>query len=299
MNTFDLPVVRWCMLHVANGDLFYIALVLLTLATALRLAASWRAMYRWRHVLALLTGVGCFALILAASSLTLAWLVYLGLLAVGACLHRPQRRLRLAVAALAMAAGIFSLVQTIHYEAGPDPLNTDDSTQPDFDQVVGIGDVFNRVVTPERTEAWPLRLKPLIHRDTASYAFADTSVADIDRYLSTRPIHNTLIILAVGAHDMLFGQSLTDYRNGLSALLTRLTADNRVIMIEIPVPLARPWYGWVQRSIAEQHDVALIPRRVIADVLFAVPGATAEDGLHLTPAGHQRLAESLAAYLTP
>ena len=100
MNTFDLPVVRWCMLHVANGDLFYIALVLLTLAAALRLAASWRAMYRWRHVLALLTGVGCFALILAASSLTLAWLAYLGLLAVGACLYRPQRRLRLAVAAL-------------------------------------------------------------------------------------------------------------------------------------------------------------------------------------------------------
>lgn len=293
MNTFDHPAVRWCMLHVTNGDTFYLAVVMLTLAAALRLAASWRAMYRWRHLLSFSAAVGSFCLIIAASSLTLAWLIYLGLNALGAALDRHHRRKRLALAAMSLIAGTFAIRQTIRYEAGPAPLG--DSAR----HVVGIGDVFNRIVTPEHTDAWPVRLEPLIHRDVTSYAFADADVADINQYLATRPIDHNVVILAVGAHDMLLGESLTDYRDGLSNLLDRLTLTNRVIMIEMPVPLARPWYGWVQRAVADQHRVALIPRRVIADVLFHAPGATADDGLHLLPAGHQRLAETLARYLNP
>jgi hypothetical protein len=64
-------------------------------------------------------------------------------------------------------------------------------------------------------------------------------------------------------------------------------------MFELPRGPFRNAYGRVQRELAEDMDVILLPRHILARVITA-PGATL-DGLHLSDAGHRMLAETVAA----
>jgi lysophospholipase L1-like esterase len=52
----------------------------------------------------------------------------------------------------------------------------------------------------------------------------------------------------------------------------------------------------VQRAVAKEHGVTLIPKRFLADVMSA-PGATV-DGLHFSNAGHILFARALSGMLT-
>lgn len=67
-------------------------------------------------------------------------------------------------------------------------------------------------------------------------------------------------------------------------------------MFELPLPPLFNGYGYAQRALAAKHKVALIPRRLLASVLFS-PDATL-DSIHLSDQGHQRLAESVAEILS-
>jgi acyl-CoA thioesterase-1 len=63
----------------------------------------------------------------------------------------------------------------------------------------------------------------------------------------------------------------------------------RVVMFELPLPPLYNEFGRIQRRLAAQYDVLLIPKRVLVDVI-ARDGATL-DSIHLTERGHQRMAE--------
>jgi lysophospholipase L1-like esterase len=62
-----------------------------------------------------------------------------------------------------------------------------------------------------------------------------------------------------------------------------------VVMFELPLPPFRNEYGRVQRKLASKYGVVLIPKRVFVGVLTE-EGATM-DGVHLSPQGHERMAE--------
>ncbi|HYT91625.1 MAG TPA: hypothetical protein VEL76_23130 [Gemmataceae bacterium] len=47
--------------------------------------------------------------------------------------------------------------------------------------------------------------------------------------------------------------------------------------------------------MASKHDVVLIPKRLLAGVILT--GANVVDGLHLSSAGHARMAEQLGPWL--
>lgn len=68
-------------------------------------------------------------------------------------------------------------------------------------------------------------------------------------------------------------------------------------MVELPLPPLCNGFGLVQRRRAAEHGVALIPRRVLMGVLTGDDATT--DGLHLTPAGHERMAGAVWAALRP
>jgi hypothetical protein len=69
-------------------------------------------------------------------------------------------------------------------------------------------------------------------------------------------------------------------------------------MMEIPAVPGRWGFAAAQRRLAARHGVALVPRRVLANVVFA-RGSTSADALHLTQQGQRRLAVALRPWLVP
>jgi acyl-CoA thioesterase I len=68
-------------------------------------------------------------------------------------------------------------------------------------------------------------------------------------------------------------------------------------MFDLPLPPLYNEFGRIQRRLAAQYGVLLIPKRVLVDVI-ARDGATL-DSIHLTERGHQRMAEVVWRVIEP
>lgn len=100
------------------------------------------------------------------------------------------------------------------------------------------------------------------------------------------------VVVEIGGNDLLAGTSTADFERDLRRLLRALTGPSRrILMFELPLPPFANGYGRVQRRLASEFDVALIPKHVLAGAIGSA--TTTLDGLHLSEAGHQRLAETV------
>jgi lysophospholipase L1-like esterase len=107
-----------------------------------------------------------------------------------------------------------------------------------------------------------------------------------------------LILVEIGGIDLFQRRSTAEFARDLAALLRRAaTPERTVMMLELPLP---SWgYGRVQRRLARQYGVILVPKRVFAGVL-GTPGATdPDDRIHLTRSGQALMAERLWPWLRP
>ncbi len=101
-----------------------------------------------------------------------------------------------------------------------------------------------------------------------------------------------MILLEIGGNDLLGRPTPAEFERDLNELLLAVCKPDRlVVMLELPLlPLQAP-YGRIQRRLAGEHGVYLVPKRFLAKVLGA-PGSTM-DGLHLSPRGSQLMAETM------
>ncbi|MBS0202054.1 MAG: hypothetical protein JSS49_04080 [Planctomycetes bacterium] len=105
-----------------------------------------------------------------------------------------------------------------------------------------------------------------------------------------------LLLLEVGGNDLLEGLPPEEFERDLDQLLGDCQAPQRlVIMFELPFPPLAIRYASIQRSLAQQHQVLLIPRRHFLHVLTS-SGSTV-DGIHLSAAGHRRMMEFVQSLL--
>jgi acyl-CoA thioesterase I len=105
-----------------------------------------------------------------------------------------------------------------------------------------------------------------------------------------------LLLLEVGSNDLLEGLAVTQFEHDLDQLFARACEPGRTVwMFELPLPPLACRYGAVQRRLAHQYGVALIPRQSFLQVLTA-SGATV-DGIHLSATGHQLMAGLLQKLL--
>jgi acyl-CoA thioesterase-1 len=112
------------------------------------------------------------------------------------------------------------------------------------------------------------------------------------------PAEGGLVLLEIGGNDLLGDTPAGQYERDLDQLLARSKAPGRtVLMFELPLPPLANEYGRIQRRLAARHGVRLIPKRILMSVL-AADGATL-DSIHLSDAGHQRMAISMWAILEP
>lgn len=138
---------------------------------------------------------------------------------------------------------------------------------------------------------WPELLSRATGRPVVNLAAAGATVRTAMHQADELP-EEAFVILEIGGNDLLGESTAAQFEEGLGALLERVaTPRRRVVMFELPLPPLRGEFARIQHRLAVQHDVMLIPRPLLARVFLG--SDTTTDGLHLSPAGQEKLAEAV------
>jgi lysophospholipase L1-like esterase len=277
----------WYVYYIAGGGTFLPGAGLIALAIIGR-AISAR---RWiKSILVVSASLGIALVMICAEAL--AWWIYIiwtaAILAwlLRDKIARGRRRSIIDLATLAitlLAAGV-----AISYQRRPalGPAT--------FGRMYVIGDSISAGVGRNGEVTWPSILGSEHRVQVINLSHGGATIADATHYLQSQPLGEGLILLEIGGNDILtcFGgghASAEQFGRDLDVLAQRVSAPGRrVVMLELPLFPFNNSYGLQQRRVAAKYGIAVIPRKYFISVL-AGPGATV-DGIHLSAAGHQRMA---------
>ena len=142
----------------------------------------------------------------------------------------------------------------------------------------------------EADRTWPKVLARTHEIDVVNCAVGGATAGSALKQAEQLPPTGGLVLLEIGGNDLLGTTTGDKFESDLDALMTRVAAaDRTVLMFELPLPPFRNEFGRIQRRLSARHGVRLIPKHVFCEVLTG-DGLTI-DGVHLTKAGHVRMAE--------
>lgn len=141
-------------------------------------------------------------------------------------------------------------------------------------------------------EPWTAILARTHDVDVRSHAVVGATASSAVKQVEAIAPGPTLVLLEIGGNDLLGRTTPAEFERDLDRLLSRAIGPERVVvLLELPCPPANDVFGRIQRRLAAEHGVVVVPRRILISVL-AVDDATS-DSIHLTPAGHARMAEAM------
>jgi acyl-CoA thioesterase-1 len=220
----------------------------------------------------------------AAGVLTLAWLVSERL--------RPPRRYPWLFRGAVVVCCLAALVLELPYHFTPTVPPAGRPTLYLFADSVTAG------MGEARRETWPELLARANGVEVQNHSQMGATVRSMLRDAEKLPLGDGLYLLEIGGNDLLGTTTAADYERDLEKLLELLCRPGRtVVMFELPLPPFANEFGRAQRRLAAQYGVPLIPKRVFAGVL-TTDGATV-DGVHLTRAGHELMAEVVWELIQP
>ena len=152
--------------------------------------------------------------------------------------------------------------------------------------------------TGDKKTTWPqllARQQSIVVHDFSQMGATVASAMKQARRLQDK---DGLILLEIGGNDLLGTTTAAKFQHGLEELLASVCRPGRtVVMFELPLVPFTNEFGRQQRILANQYGVLLVPKRIFLRVL-TTEGAT-EDGIHLTPAGHQLMADTVWDVIRP
>lgn len=158
--------------------------------------------------------------------------------------------------------------------------------------IVVIGDSLSAGINDGVDIPWPTYFDEVTSVTVSNHAQAGDTCRSAIKQLDDLP-KQCVVVVEIGGNDLLGGRSAAEFRADLDRLLTRVQSSEReVVMFELPLPPLFHGYGYAQRELADEYNVRLIPRRLLASVLFSEDATL--DSIHLSNDGHQRLAERVA-----
>ncbi len=277
----------WVVYIFGSGLAFYLGVALLLVAQAVSLG-------RWRVCRPIATAIALVgAFVVAASGTPLPIGLYLlGAALVLAWLIALQRRAdiwagrRKTLSALAIAVLIGSAAWESQYRQLP-TLDTATSRR-----LYLFGDSLAAGASTSDTNTWPQLLAHDYQLELHNFSRPGATTAMALREAQRAAIADGLVLVEIGGNDILGSTASADYEHALDALLRQLCLPGRqVVMFELPTPPLYNRFGQIQRRLAAQHGVHLIPKRVLMQVI-ARQGATS-DSLHLNAKGHQQMAAAV------
>lgn len=281
--------------HVASGRAFFSGMILLVVTVGI---LAWLPEdSRWRRRMAIPIILGLLLIALSATPLPW-WLygvtgsVFAAWIIIESCTAATSRKIRLASRLLVLAVLLGAAAWEAPYHLAP-RIDADN-----IRAVAVIGDSVTAGIGEDEAVTWPEMLRNThgitIH-DHAKMGATVSSALEQGELLTP---NDGIVILEIGGNDLLSGTSPEDYEQGLEKLLKEVAIPGRTaIMFELPLPPTFNRYGLIQRRLAEQYQVHLIPKRVLMGILTE-ENATL-DSIHLSQAGHARMASIIWKLIQP
>jgi acyl-CoA thioesterase-1 len=285
---------EWVIYLFGSGLVFFLGVGLLVLAAA---AFTFLAC-GWSRILAtVITLTGLVLIALSATPLPL-WFYLLGAGGTFAWLfaerskkpwfqtHRREFRL------LALALWAVGVAMEAPYHLTPRlSLN-------DHRDLYILGDSVSAGADDRETWTWPRLLSQSGEIKVHDFSRMGATVSSALKQAQRLPDKGGIVLLEIGGNDLLGSTRSENFERALAKLLDHVAAPERVVlMFELPLPPFCNDYGRIQRRLAAEHDVVLIPKRIFAEVLTA-EGATL-DSVHLSKRGHERMAEVIWSLIRP
>lgn len=161
------------------------------------------------------------------------------------------------------------------------------------DRIYVVGDSLS-AGAGESTPPWPARLAAMGFPVTNLAQPGATTRSALEQSARIPDDGQALLVIVeIGGNDLLPGRSSQEFGEDLERLLDSMRRPGRIIAVmELPLYPGANGYGEVQRRVCRRRNTSLISKRVLARALSGT-GQTI-DGLHLSEAGHQWLAEWFA-----
>jgi len=156
-----------------------------------------------------------------------------------------------------------------------------------------IGDSVSAGMGNKDEKTWPVLLSEELDIPVINLSIAGATVHSALKQQAPKVTgENNLIFLEIGGNDLLNFNSPKDYEESLTELIQCLdTSSNKILWFELPLLPQYYSYGKIQRKLAKQLNIDLIPKFVLATA-FNSKDATL-DGIHLTPKGHEIMKQQI------
>lgn len=163
--------------------------------------------------------------------------------------------------------------------------------------LVVVGDSISAGMGNRQEKTWSKQLSETTGLQVINLAQAGATVSTlIQKQLPQVPSQTGLVIIEIGGNDLLNHHPVEAFGHDCELMLQQLqAAGHTFVWLELPVLAHYYPYGRVQRKLARQYNVPLIPRSVMTQV-FSSPRATS-DGMHLTEKGHEILAHKINQFI--
>jgi lysophospholipase L1-like esterase len=159
-----------------------------------------------------------------------------------------------------------------------------------------IGDSVSAGIGGKGEKPWPAVLGKRYNLDVTNLAVAGATVGSAIPQANRIADDNAIVLLEIGGNDLFGPTPPVEFEKNLRTLLHKTANLNRaVIMLELPLASWHIRYGRIQRKLAGEFGVVLIPKSFFANVL-STKGATV-DLAHLSPEGHKIMADKVWSLL--
>ncbi|MEZ5943341.1 MAG: GDSL-type esterase/lipase family protein [Planctomycetaceae bacterium] len=167
------------------------------------------------------------------------------------------------------------------------------------ERIIVLGDSISAGIDDNSSRTWPNLLASSTGIEVLDLSRSAATVGSTNEFMEERandePLGPGLVLIELGGNDVLGGTSVGEYEHQLDQLLSQVTPGHQVLMFELPLPPTYNRFGSVQRRLAAQYNVQLIPKSIFARLLISPE--TTLDSIHLSPAGHARFAAVVANLL--
>lgn len=280
-------------LYFASGDSLYPGALLLMAAAV---ASSLSLGQRLRFLNSLATWSGIAMIVMACPPVSWQTMAFFFLtLSVWLVARNWAGRvwILLRLAATAALLGIILLVSVSELFHRSLPLIAGSAA----DHLVVIGDSISSGIDPH-TPAWPVILEQQTAIPVRNLSRAGAGVLEARTMAALVSPRDNLVLIEIGGNDLLSDMSAREFGQGLDSLLASLVAPRRtLVMFELPLLPHRIGFGRAQRRLSAKYGVYLIPKAQLTRVLSGADATS--DGLHLSTAGAQRIANLVGQILSP
>ncbi len=278
---------HWIVYHIASGHAFFSGLLFVCLAVVFSQADK----TRWLAKISLLVGVISIGL----TSTPLAyWFYVLGLSISAIWLIRPKRIAKSqTIGVLLIGWCILAFLFELPNQWLPFVTPTQDQ------RLVIIGDsVTAGMGGSDTTQKWPIILAEEYSIDIQDLSHPGATASSALKRVRSDPPIGELVVIEIGGNDVLGSTSSSQFQHDLTALFESLAVPGRqMVMLELPLIPFYHEYGRIQRHVANQFDVKLVPKAHFLAVL-AEEKATV-DSIHLTQHGHAMMAKMIWQVVKP